>query len=54
MGISKTRIVKFIEKNQYNKIIPNDNFIPWEIKRMIDNNCKLIPFLYSLKEDVLF
>jgi hypothetical protein len=52
-GFKRDRIIKFISKNVNNKVITNDNFINWKIKRIIGDNNKLIPYLYSLKYDIL-
>ena len=49
-GFKRDRIIKFISKNVNNKVITNDNFINWKIKRIIGDNNKLIPYLYSLKQ----
>lgn len=52
-GFKRDRIIKFVSKNVNNKVITNDNFINWKIKRIIGDNNKLIPYLYSLKYDIL-
>jgi hypothetical protein len=54
IGIKRDKILKLITKQHKNIIVFNDTFLSWKIKRVIDGNDKVIPFLYSIKEDVFF
>lgn len=49
-GIKKEKIINKLKRNKFNKLVFNDTFLGWKIKRAIGDNKKIIPFLYSLKE----
>ena len=50
-GIKKEKVVNFLKRNVNNKLFFNDNFLAWKLKRIIGDNDRIIPFLYSLKYD---
>ena len=51
-GIKKEKIINVIKRNYSNKIIYDNTFLNYKIKRNIGDNNKIIPFLYSLKNDI--
>lgn len=51
-GIKKEKIVKIVERNNKNRIIFNDSFLNWKMKKNIGDNGKIVPFLYALKYDI--
>jgi hypothetical protein len=51
-GIHREKILDFIKRNPKNRLILNDNFLSWKLKRIIGDNGKIIPYLYSLRYDI--
>lgn len=51
-GINKEKVINLLKRNLKNKLVFNDNFLTWKIKRVIGDNGKIVPYLYSLKQDI--
>lgn len=50
-GIKKEKVINSLKRNVNNKLFFNDNFLTWKLKRIIGDNDRIIPLLYSLKYD---
>lgn len=50
-GLNRDRILKYLTKNPYNTLFYDNSFLSWKLKRVIGDNHKVIPYLYSLKQD---
>lgn len=51
-GFERERIINILKRNSYNKLVFSDSFLNFKIKRSIGDNGKIVPFLYSIKNDV--
>lgn len=51
-GFKRERIINILKRNSYNKLLFSDSFLSFKIKRSIGDNGKIIPFLYSIKNDI--
>lgn len=51
-GFKREKIINILKRNPYNKLVFNDSFLNFKIKRSIGDNGKIIPFLYSIKNDI--
>ena len=51
-GFERERIVNILKRNSYNRLVFSDSFLNFKIKRSIGDNGKIVPFLYSIKNDV--
>lgn len=51
-GFERERIINILKRNTYNRLIFSDSFLNFKIKRSIGDNGKIVPFLYSIKNDV--
>lgn len=51
-GFERERIIDILKRNSYNRLVFNDSFLNFKIKRSIGDNGKIVPFLYSIKNDV--
>ena len=50
-GIKKEKVINSLKRNVNNKLFFNDNFLTWKLKRIIGDNDRITPLLYSLKYD---
>ena len=51
-GFERERIIDILKRNSYNRLVFSDSFLNFKIKRSIGDNGKIVPFLYSIKNDV--
>lgn len=51
-GFERERIINILKRNSYNKLVFSDSFLNFKIKRSIGDNGKIVPFLYSIKNNV--
>jgi hypothetical protein len=51
-GFERERIIDILKRNPYNRLVFSDSFLNFKIKRSIGDNGKIVPFLYSIKNDV--
>lgn len=51
-GFERDRIINILKRNSYNRLVFSDSFLNFKIKRSIGDNGKIVPFLYSIKNDV--
>lgn len=51
-GFERERIINILKRNSYNRLVFSDSFLNFKIKRSIGDNGKIVPFLYSIKNDV--
>lgn len=51
-GFERERIIDTLKRNSYNRLVFSDSFLNFKIKRSIGDNGKIVPFLYSIKNDV--
>ncbi len=51
-GIKKEKVINYIKQNSHNKLVYSDSFINLKVKRHINENQKVIPYLYALKYNI--
>lgn len=51
-GFERERIIDILKRNSYNRLVFSDSFLNFKIKRSIGDNGKIVPFLYSIKNDI--
>ena len=51
-GFERERVIDILKRNSYNRLVFSDSFLNFKIKRSIGDNGKIVPFLYSIKNDV--
>lgn len=51
-GFERERIINILKRNSNNRLVFSDSFLNFKIKRSIGDNGKIVPFLYSIKNDV--
>lgn len=51
-GINREKVLNVMKRNKKNHMIYNDSFLNYKMKRIVGDNNKIVPFLFSLKNDI--